>query len=78
MIKVVDKFKLKNGMSVLVCEKFDTSKATDTIMTKNGKVKKPDFEISPSLGCFSEPKTCDVVIKKRDFDTSDILEIKFA
>lgn len=78
MIKVVESFKLNNGMSVLVCEKFDTSVATDTIITRNGRIKKPDFEISPSVGCFGKPKTCDVVIKKRDFDTADICEINFA
>lgn len=77
MIKVVEKFNLNNGMHVLVCEKFDTSKVTNKLMTERGTVFKPDFEVSPSMGCFSTPKTCDIVIKKKDFDTSGVSMVKF-
>lgn len=76
-VLVRENFTLSNGMKVLVCEAFDSKYSTDRLKIGDTVLKENDFEISPQTNCFSETKTCDIVIRDRNVDVNGIDAIEF-
>ena len=72
--KVLEIFEISNA-TILVCDLFDDSVVTDTLVTDVGIFNKEEFEVERATACFSEPKSRIVGIRKNNLPP--IHEIRF-
>lgn len=72
--KVFEIFEVSNA-TVLVCDLFDDSVITDTLITDAGIFNKGEFEVEHPTACFSEPKQRFIGIRKNNLPI--IHEIRF-
>ena len=75
-VLVKEQYKLKNGMTVLSCDAADVPDVSIGLKIGGIVFEPKDYEVSPSLGCFSNPKTCEIVIKKKA-DLGSVCMIEF-
>ena len=74
MIKVIEVFEISNA-TILVCDLFDDSIITDTLITNIGVFNKDEFAVEHATACFGEPKHRFVGIRKKNLPI--IHEIRF-
>ena len=63
--KVIEIFEISNA-TILVCDLFDDSVITDTLITDVGVFNKDEFAVEHATACFSEPKQRFVGIRKKN------------
>ena len=72
--KVFEIFEVSNA-TILVCDLFDDSVITDTLITDVGIFNKGDFEVERPTACFSKPKVRFIGIRKKNLPP--VHEIRF-
>ena len=73
-INVTEVFEISSA-TILVCDLFDDSIITDTLITDIGVFYKDEFAVEHPTACFSEPKQRVVGIRKKNLPI--IHEIRF-
>lgn len=70
-MKIIEYFKLDNGMTVLSCEMFPDDQITQAVEV-DGRLM-TDFEVEKPKECFSASRLRNVVVRERIEDPKELL-----